>query len=151
MFSVYKRGQGSSARISVGIALSLIAVFAAFSLHGALINLPVFFGGAQIPLLSMTLTWGLISSFFFFLICILFVGILVGCLKTGIGMIDNTGQRVVCYLIDTQGELQKVSWPTRQELVGSTIVVLICAVVLGVYILGVDRFVTTVMKLVKVL
>ena len=151
MFSVYRRGQGSSARISVGVALCLIAVFAAFSLHGSLINLPVFFGGAQIPLLSVTLTWGLISSFSFFLICIVFVGILVGCLETGIGKIDNTGQRVVGFLIETQAELQKVSWPTRQELVGSTIVVIICAVVLGVYIFGVDRFVTTVMKLVKVL
>ena len=151
MFSVYRKGQGSSARISVGVALCLIATFAAISLHGALIDLPVFFGGAQIPLLSMTLTWGLVSSFFFFLVCIVFVGILVGCLETGIGKIDNTGQRVVGYLIDTQAELQKVSWPTRQELIGSTIVVIICAVVLGVYIFGIDRLVTAVMKSVNVL
>ena len=151
MFNVYRRGQGASARISVGIVLGLIAVFAAYSLHGALINLPMVLSGARVPLVSLPLTWGLISSFFFFLLCALFVGVLVGGVETGIKKIDNLGQRAVGYLIDTQVELQKVSWPTRQELIGSTIVVIICAVILGVYIFGVDRFVTSIMRLVKVL
>lgn len=151
MFSVYRKGQGSSARILVGIALGLIALFAAYSLHGTLINLPTFFGGVRIPLLSLPLTWGLIGAFFFFLFSVAFVGILVGCFETGINKIDNAGKGVVGFLIDTQGELQKVSWPTRQELIGSSIVVVICAVVLGTYIFGIDRLVTTVMRLVSVL
>ncbi|MGR3220453.1 MAG: preprotein translocase subunit SecE [Candidatus Anammoxibacter sp.] len=151
MFNVYRRGQGSSARISVGVALGLIAAFAAFSLHGSLINLPVFFEGAKVPLLSIALTWGMVSAFFFFLVCMLVIGVMVGCFETGIGKIDNVGQKLVVFLIDTQAELQKVSWPTRQELVDSTIVVLVCAIVLGVYVLGVDRVVTTFMKLINVL
>lgn len=145
-FNVYKKGQGSSARISVGIVLGLIAVFSAISLHGALIDLPAFFGGVNIPLVGLPLTWGLVSSFFFFLFCAAIVGVLVGGFETGIKKVDNVGRRVVGFLIDTQGELQKVSWPTRQELIGSTIVVIVCAVILGVYIFGVDRLVTAVMN-----
>lgn len=151
MFSVYRKGQGASARISVGVALCMIAIFAAYSLHGALVDLPLFFGGVNIPLLSLPLTWGLVSSFAFFLFCIAVVAVFVGCIETGVQRIDRAGQFVVEFLIEAQAELQKVSWPTRQELVGSTIVVLICAVILAAFVFGVDRFVTAIMKALNVL
>ncbi|OHB90286.1 MAG: preprotein translocase subunit SecE [Planctomycetes bacterium RIFCSPHIGHO2_02_FULL_52_58] len=50
------------------------------------------------------------------------------------------------FLIDTQGELQKVSWPTREELTGSTVVVIFSVIVLGIYIFGVDWVITRVMQ-----
>lgn len=151
MFTVYRKGQGSSARISVGVALGLLSAFASYSLHGALIDLPVFFVGASVPLLNIPLTWGVVSSFFFFLFCIAFAALLVGCLETGIGKIDNTGKGLVGFLVDTQAELNKVSWPTKRELIGSSIVVIIFSVIIGSYIFGVDRVVTLLMKSIGVL
>ncbi|MEE9201281.1 MAG: preprotein translocase subunit SecE, partial [Candidatus Brocadiales bacterium] len=56
--------------------------------------------------------------------------------------------KTVEFLIDTQGELQKVSWPTRTELMGSTWVVIVLLVILGAYIFGVDWVITRVMKII---
>lgn len=151
MFTVYKKGQGSSARISVGVTLGLIAFFSAYSLHGALINLPAFVVGASVPLVNLPLTWGLVSAFVLFMFSIAFAALLVGCFETGIGKLDNIGKGVVGFLIETQAELQRVSWPTRKELVGSSIVVIVFAVIIGSYIFGVDRLVTVVMKSIGVL
>jgi len=39
---------------------------------------------------------------------------------------------------DTIAELKKVSWPARQEVVGTTIVVLIATFIFGIYLWGCD-------------
>lgn len=47
---------------------------------------------------------------------------------------SGRGSRIVKFLREVKGELAKVTWPSREELVQSTIVVLIAVVVAGVYI-----------------
>ena len=42
-------------------------------------------------------------------------------------------------LIDTEGEMRKVVWPNREEVTGSTIVVIVTTVLLGVGIYALDR------------
>ena len=42
------------------------------------------------------------------------------------------------YLGEVKGELRKVAWPTRQEVINSTIVVLIAIVVMASLIFGFD-------------
>jgi preprotein translocase subunit SecE len=42
------------------------------------------------------------------------------------------------YLSEVKGELRKVAWPTRKEVVNSTIVVLIAVVVMTALIFGFD-------------
>jgi preprotein translocase subunit SecE len=42
------------------------------------------------------------------------------------------------YLAEVKGELRKVAWPTRQEVINSTIVVLIAVTVLTSLIFGYD-------------
>ncbi len=54
-------------------------------------------------------------------------------------------------LIDTEGELRKVSWPTRDDLVNSTTAVLVSIVLLGVFLVGMDYLVSWVMSIVGVL
>ncbi len=44
----------------------------------------------------------------------------------------------VQYLGEVRSELRKVNWPSRQEVVNSTIVVLICVVVVTALIFGFD-------------
>ena len=49
---------------------------------------------------------------------------------------ERTGPRQ--YLGEVRGELKKVQWPTRREVINSTIVVLIAVVVMTTLIFGFD-------------
>lgn len=148
---IYKKGQGIYSRVIVGIALGVLDLFASISLYGVLIDLPNIAGNAKIPLIDIGLTWGLISAFALFIFLGFLIGVLVVGFETGIKWLDKIGKGVVEFLIDTQGELQKVSWPTKYELVGSTAVVIVSVVVIGLFILGVDWFVSMIMGYIGVL
>ena len=45
---------------------------------------------------------------------------------------------VQTYWKETVAELGKVTWPSKDELVGSTIVVVVVSVILGFFVFGVD-------------
>ncbi len=135
----------------MGVALGILALFASVSLYNALIELPDIAEGVNVPLVGIGLTWGLLSSFALFVFLGFFVCVFVAGLETGLRPIDNGGRKTVEFLIDTQGELQKVSWPTRYELVGSTAVVIVSIVVIGIFVLGVDWVVSVAMKYIGVL
>ena len=45
-------------------------------------------------------------------------------------------------------ELKKVSWPTKKELVDSTVVVIVSVMILGIYIAAVDQIWSIFIKLV---
>jgi len=46
------------------------------------------------------------------------------------------------FLKEVNAELRKVTWPTKDELIGSTIVVIVVSVILAVFIGVVDRVLT---------
>jgi len=50
------------------------------------------------------------------------------------------------YVEETQEELKKCSWPTREELRGSTVVVMVTIFILGVFTVGVDWVLSNVMR-----
>lgn len=52
-------------------------------------------------------------------------------------------EKVVDYVKETQGELKQVTWPTKPELIGSTIVVIFVTLVLAVFIYAVDKILET--------
>jgi len=54
--------------------------------------------------------------------------------------------RVAGFLVEVEGELRKVSWPTRREVLGSTLVVLILMAVLSAYIFLVDAVLANILK-----
>jgi len=93
----------------------------------------------------------LIGAFLLFVLFGFLIGIFIIGLETGLRPLDYSGKRAIEFLIETQGELQKVSWPTRVELVGSTAVVIISVIMIGVFILGVDWFVSIIMEYIGVL
>jgi len=45
----------------------------------------------------------------------------------------------VDFLIATEGEMKKVNWSTRREVVGSTAAVIVTAIVIAVFCFGIDR------------
>jgi len=56
------------------------------------------------------------------------------------GVLWRTGQlmRLANYVQETKEELKKCTWPSRDELKGSTFVVLLSIVMLGVFTMAVD-------------
>jgi preprotein translocase subunit SecE len=52
------------------------------------------------------------------------------------------------YLKETVGELRKMTWPTKDELIGSTIVTVVVSLIVAIFIGIVDRGLTFVVKLV---
>ncbi len=47
-------------------------------------------------------------------------------------------QKIQQYIKEVIQEMKKVTWPTLEELKGSTLVVVIFSVIMGVYIAGID-------------
>jgi preprotein translocase subunit SecE len=51
----------------------------------------------------------------------------------------NIKQKIVTYYEETVVELKKVTWPTKDEVRGSTVVVIITSIILSAFIFVVDR------------
>jgi preprotein translocase subunit SecE len=54
--------------------------------------------------------------------------------------------KVSAYVQDTKEELKKCTWPTWDELMGSTVVVLVSVALLGAFTMGVDFVVASLVK-----
>lgn len=54
------------------------------------------------------------------------------------------------FLIATEGEMKKVSWSSRSELVGSTTIVILTVAALGIFIAFADLIITVVMSAINV-
>jgi preprotein translocase SecE subunit len=52
------------------------------------------------------------------------------------------------YIAETQEELKKCSWPSREELKGSTVVIVITTALLGLFTVGVDWILSNLMRLI---
>jgi len=57
-------------------------------------------------------------------------------------------QKVSKYFSDVSQELSKVSWPSREELYGSVVVVVVLCVMLSVFIFGVDTLLNRLLEVV---
>ncbi len=58
-------------------------------------------------------------------------------------------ERFAAYVVQTREELRKCTWPTWEELKGSTVVVGISIVILGAFTVGVDQVFFRVFMLLK--
>jgi len=152
-FEPHKPGQGAYARWTAGIALSVIALAASVWLYRLLIDLPDIVP-AEIPGTGVRFTWGLAIAMFTFVMLVGFTAFLSIGMTTEIPWLrglDNLSLACVDFLIETETELRKVSWPTREELMGSSAVVIFLTLVLGVFLLVADSVIQLVMKSVGVL
>ena len=71
-----------------------------------------------------------------------YIQLLVWVVVVGVvfGVLWRTGQlmRLANYIQETKEELKKCTWPSRDELKGSTFVVLLSIIILGLYTVGID-------------
>ena len=51
------------------------------------------------------------------------------------------------FLADVRQEMEKVSWPTREELIGSTYVVIVISGIISIYIFGIDTILSNILKI----
>lgn len=146
---VHKPSQGVYARGITGVGGGLLAAFGGYWFHGALIDLPPVTQGAQ--LLGIQLTWGLIAAVVVFGILAGSAAMLTTGAPIGVKKLDRLTKASTDFLIETETELRKVSWPSREELTGSTFVVIFVTVVLGVYIVIIDKVVSAIMTRMHIL
>lgn len=139
-----KPGQGRIARIAAYVGIALIAAYGAMALHRIPGIDSKWFGGlqglAEWPFLGTRITLRpiLFPAVGFFLASMIAFHLFVN------------RPRAAEFLIETQGELKRVSWPTRREWVGSTIVVLVLVFILSMYLFGVDYVLTPIMQKLRI-
>lgn len=124
-----KPGQGAWVRTSAYGGMAALALFGAYALH----ELPPLTSGWSDDLVKQVVfgkTFALKPIFFpaaaFFLLWML-----------GFHAVANS-PRATDFLIETQSEMRKVSWPARKEWVGSTIVVLVVMSALALFLSAAD-------------
>jgi preprotein translocase subunit SecE len=54
--------------------------------------------------------------------------------------------KIAKFLSDVQTEMSKVSWPTRPELINSTMIVAVVSILFTIYIFSADYFLSMVMR-----
>jgi len=50
----------------------------------------------------------------------------------------NIFKRMGAYLRDVRGEMKKVTWPSKDDMIKTTVAVIIISLFFGVYLFGVD-------------
>lgn len=126
---IYKRGKGTASRGICIFFLGIMLLFGCrelrlFLLDRALTPIQI---TAELELGWADLITGLIGA---------------GC-AAGIFLLLNS-RRVVDFLLETEAELKKVSWSSREQIFGNTVVVIVSVIVLALFILASDKVISKV-------
>ncbi len=57
-------------------------------------------------------------------------------------------EKFIKFLKEVVAELRKATWPTKDELIGSTIVTIVVSVIIAIFIGIVDRILTLIMQVI---
>ena len=57
-------------------------------------------------------------------------------------------KKITKFFLEVKQEFGKVSWPTRNELKGTTIIVIILTAILTLYIFGIDKLLQMILNLI---
>ena len=57
-------------------------------------------------------------------------------------------EKITNFFDSVVAEFKKVSWPTQQELIDNSIIVVVFSILLSVFIFGVDRLYSTVLEVI---
>ncbi len=118
----YKKGQGYYTRLCTAVGCGILAALACYSLWN---KLDAIAPGETVS--EATKTWlrtGIPAALFLILAWVIFKGV------NSIKFAD--------FLIATEGEMKKVSWSTRKEIVASTKIVIISVFLMAIILASVD-------------
>lgn len=119
-FNIYKPGQGYHTRIWTGVATGILICWFAYFLYE---KLELVADGTTRRYVQVGVTVATILS----------LGLVTYWLLA-------LNRKVCDFLIATEGEMKKVNWTSRKEIIGSTKVVITVVVVLSVMLFIVDTF-----------
>ncbi len=139
----YKLNQGVYARGVAGMAMLVLGLLASVRLFELI-------GGEDAPTVAGVPADYLWAALLFIVIAVVVCIFTLG-VQTGVRGLDAKSRSFVDLLVDTQSELQKVSWPSREELRSSTVVVLVFILILGAFLYVVDLVVSFTMSSLRVL
>lgn len=129
----YKKDQGRMVRMAAFWTLAILIFYGCVSLKTYLPRFPWIghrlddrIAGLQIPILGLDLTGALLIAGV----------VLAGALILVYRWLEQP--RYADLLIETESELRKVSWPTVDEAVKSSVVVMVCVAFLMVFLAGAD-------------
>jgi preprotein translocase SecE subunit len=126
MFKIYKQGQGKWARYLAAASIGALAIYGFYSLYNYLnvgnLRSPI----VEIPGVDLDVNVPLLISFGLFLIVAITLFTLLN------------KPKIADFLIETELEMKKISWPGRSELVGSSTIVVVTVVILAVIIMVFD-------------
>lgn len=119
--AIYKSGQGYWTRIMSACGFGLLVLLGSVWLYRQIYER----GGAGVTVQYVAFGAGLLFGIVGFSIIYLYCGL---------------KPRSVDFLVATEGEMKKVNWSTRREIVGSTILVIIIAFVIAAICALLDLF-----------
>ena len=122
-FQIYKGGQGRYVRVGTAIAAALVGLVVCYYMWGILIRH--------------------VSDDFAYKVYVAYAApaVLFAAVAALTAYYLNK-PKVADFLIATESEMKKVSWSSKAELVGSTIVVIVTVFLLAIFIFVVDLFVS---------
>ena len=126
-FGIYKRELANRSRIAAAVSIAILTVMGANWLKGLFVDTGTAFLG---------ITWGQIIA------AVFVIGSVIG-----IAYLVNS-RKCVDFLIETEAELAKVSWPSRKEFLGATAVVLFTMFFLALYLFILDLILSKLLKLI---
>lgn len=126
MWRIYKEGQGKWARGLLAFIVALTAIFAVASLHEAL---PASSEPWRVPVLNWSFDYRWLLE----------APLLVGSVFLGVWLFNRP--TTADFLIETENELKnKVTWPSREEEINASLVVIVTVLIMLVFIFCVDSF-----------
>ncbi len=117
---IYKSGQGRYVRIGTAVGVALVAMVLAYYVWG---------------LLAQYVSDGITYKVYleYAIPGVVFLALMAG---TGYFLLQP---KVADFLIATESEMKKVSWSSKAELIGSTVVVIVTVFLLALFIYAVDN------------
>ena len=133
----YREDQGRLARMFAFWACVLLLLFGCNFLHGILIQFVSLRGaiqGIRIPVVGITLSGAFLISLAVFSVGVYFIHRW------------QAKPRTADLLIETESELRKVTWPSGQEVINTSIVVVLTVLILFLLLAAADWFLARVMR-----
>lgn len=133
----YREDQGRHARMAAFWSLVLLWLFGCTFLHGQLVAVDALakpIGGLRIPVVSVDFNGAFLIS------AVLFV--------VGLVVIQRWQRqpKVADLLIETEAELRKVTWPSGQQVINASLVVIVTVLLIGLFLAGADYVLARIMK-----
>jgi len=128
LLTIYKRGQGVWARGVAGLGILGMGTFAAVQTGNWMVGQRQM---GELPLFGMKVPYYYGMG--------MYVPVVLMLVFVAAAVYACNSVRSADLLIQTEIEMRKVTWPTAREVAGATLVVIVVVLIMGVYLMGVDK------------